>query len=256
MISLNIEINGLNINYEVSGQGSPVILLHGWLCSLETMKPIANALQNFMVYNVDLPGFGKSDMIKIPFNTNDFGDFLDQFIKQLKIQDPILIGHSNGGRTIINYAGRKLGNPRKIILIDSSGIKPKRKLSYYIKIYTFKILKKFLGIFPNVEMFNNIRERVLGKFGSSDYKNSPEILRRTMSTIINEDQTEIMKNIQAPTLLLWGENDTDTPLQDGKIMEKEIPNASLIEIKEAGHFSYLDSYQQCMEIIKEFIKEE
>lgn len=253
---MNIKINGLNINYEVSGEGSPVILLHGWLCSLDTMKPIENVLQNFEVYNIDLPGFGKSDMPQKPFNTNDFGDFLKGFIKELKIENPILIGHSNGGRTILNYAGRQLGNVKKIILIDSAGIKPKRNLGYYIRVYTFKTLKKFLGIFPDVEMFNNIRERVLGKFGSSDYKNSPEILRKTMSTIINEDQTEIMKNIKAPTLLLWGENDTDTPINDGKIMEENIKDASLIEIKGAGHFSYLDSYNQCMEIIKEFIKEE
>ena len=97
---MNIKINGLNINYEVSGEGTPVILLHGWLCSLDTMKPIASVLEKFKVYNVDLPGFGKSDMPEKPFNTNDFGDFLDGFIKGLKIENPILIGHSNGGRTI------------------------------------------------------------------------------------------------------------------------------------------------------------
>lgn len=253
---MNIKINGLNINYEVLGEGTPVILLHGWLCSLETMKPIANVLKNFKVYNVDLPGFGKSDMPEKPFNTNDFGNFLDGFIKELKIENPIMIGHSNGGRTIINYAGRNLGNVKKIILIDSAGIKPERKISYYIKVYTFKTLKKFLGIFPDVEMFNNIRERVLGKFGSSDYKNSSEVLRRTMSIIINEDQTEILKNIKAPTLLLWGENDEDTPIKDGKKMEENIKDSSLIEIKGAGHFSYLDSYNQCMEIIKNFLKGE
>lgn len=253
---MNIKINGLNINYEVLGEGTPVILLHGWLCSLDTMKPIANVLQNFKVYNVDLPGFGKSDMPQKPFNTNDFGNFLDGFIKELKIENPIMIGHSNGGRTIINYAGRNLGNVKKIILIDSAGIKPERKLGYYIRVYTFKFLKKFLGIFPDVEMFNNIRERVLRKFGSSDYKNSSEVLRRTMSIIINEDQTEILKNIKAPTLLLWGENDEDTPIRDGKIMEENIKDSSLIEIKGAGHFSYLDSYNQCMEIIKNFLKGE
>ena len=254
---MNIQLNKLHIHYEVSGEGKPVILLHGWLCTLETMKPIANALeQDYKVYNIDLPGFGKSDMPEKPFSTNDFGNFLDEFIKKLKIEKPILIGHSNGGRTILNYAGRNLGDIEKIVLIDSAGIKPKRKINYYVKVYTFKTLKKFLGIFPNMEMFNNIRERVLGKFGSSDYKNSPEILRKTMSTIINEDQTTIMQQIKVPTLLLWGENDMDTPLQDGKIMEKNIPNSSLIEIKGAGHFSYLDSYQQSMEIIKNFLKEE
>lgn len=254
---MNININGLNINYEVSGEGETVILLHGWLCSLETMKPIAKALENkFKVYNIDLPGFGKSDMLQEPYNTNMFGDFLNDFVEKLKIDNPILIGHSNGGRTIINYAGRKLGKSKKIVLIDSSGIKPKRKIGYYIKVYTFKLLKKILSIFPDVEMFNNIRERVLGQFGSSDYKNSSEVLRRTMSTIINEDQTEILKNINVPTLLLWGENDEDTPLTDGKLMEEKIKDAALITIKNAGHFSYLDSLNECTEIIKSFLKEE
>lgn len=254
---MNINVNGLNINYEVSGEGKTVILLHGWLCSLETMKPIAKVLENnFKVYNVDLPGFGKSDMLQETYNTNMFGDFLNNFIEQLKINNPILIGHSNGGRTIINYAGRKLGEIDKIVLIDSAGIKPKRTIGYYIRVYTFKFLKKFLSIFPNVEMFNNIRERVLSKFGSSDYKNSSEVLRRTMSTIINEDQTEILKNINVPTLLLWGENDEDTPLTDGKLMEEKIKDAALITIKNAGHFSYLDSLNESIEIIKSFLKEE
>ena len=254
---MNINVDGININYEVTGAGTPVILLHGWLCSLETMKPIAKTLENnFRVYNVDLPGFGKSDKLQAPFNTDMFGDFLDGFIKQLKIENPILIGHSNGGRTIINYMGRNLGKANKIILIDSAGIKPERKIGYYIRIYTFKILKNFLRVFPDVEMFNNIRERVLGKFGSSDYKNSSEVLRRTMSIIINEDQREIMKNINVPTLLLWGENDEDTPINDGKIMEQNIKDSALITIKDAGHFSYLDSLNQCMEIIKSFLKEE
>lgn len=254
---MNIKVNGLDINYEVSGEGKNVILLHGWLCSLQTMKPIEMVLNNeFKVYNVDLPGFGKSQMPKEPFNTDDFGNFLNEFIKKLDIENPILIGHSNGGRTIINYAGRNLGKTNKIILIDSAGIKPKRKINYYIKVYTFKGLKKFLNIFPNVEMFNNIRERVLGKFGSSDYKNSPEILRKTMSTIINEDQTEKLEKINVPTLIIFGENDQDTPLRDAKIINDNITNSELIVIKNAGHFSYIDSYKECMEIIKSFLKEE
>lgn len=254
---MNINVNGLNINYEVSGDGKPVILLHGWLCSLETMKPIENILnKNFKVYNVDLPGFGKSDMPTEAFNTNSFGDFLNGFIKELKIENPILIGHSNGGRTIINYAGRKLGKINKIVLIDSAGIKPKRKMSYYAKVYTFKALKNIFKLFPNAEMFNNIRERVLGKFGSSDYKKSPEILRKTMSIIVNEDERDILTNIECPTLLIWGENDEDTPLEDAKIMEKNIKDSGLVVLKNAGHFSYLDCYNDFSVIIKNFLMEE
>ena len=104
---MQVKINDWNINYEVMGEGNPVILLHGWLANLETMRPIANNLcQNFKVYLVDIVGFGKSDLPEHPLKTDDFGDFLRDFIKELKIENPILIGHSNGGRTIINAVGR------------------------------------------------------------------------------------------------------------------------------------------------------
>lgn len=250
-----VKINGYNINYEVEGEGIPVILLHGWLANLETMKVLQKHLsKHFKVFNVDIIGFGKSDLPKEPMSSNDYGDFLNDFIKELKIENPILIGHSNGGRTIINYAGRNLGKIRKIILIDSAGLKPKRKPKYYIRVYIFKLLKNIFKILPKTEMLRDIRENVLGKFGSSDYKNSPEVLRKTMNIILNEDATNLLPNIKTSTLLIWGEKDTATPIQDGKTMERLIPDAGLVEIKNAGHFSYLDNLNLCLAVINEFLK--
>ena len=89
---MQVKINDWNINYEVIGKGNPVILLHGWLANLETMRPIANNLcQNFKVYLVDIVGFGKSDLPDEPLNSNDFGDFLQEFMKKLDIKNPVLI---------------------------------------------------------------------------------------------------------------------------------------------------------------------
>lgn len=250
---MEITIDNKKIYYEVEGEGKPLILLHGWLASSETMKPLQQHLsRNFKVYNVDIIGFGKSELPDKPMNTNDFGDFLAKFIEQLNIENPILIGHSHGGRTVINYAGRKLGKINKIVLIDSAGIKPKRSINYYIKIYTYKIVKKILKLFPkNLE---RIRKKVLNKFGSADYKASPEILRKTMNIIINEDQKEIMKNINVPTLMIWGDKDTATPLNDAKQMEKLIPNSGIAVLEGTGHFSYLEKLPQCCIILDEFLK--
>lgn len=252
---MQTEINGYNINYEVEGNGKNIILLHGWLANLETMKPLANHLKkNFKIYNVDIIGFGKSDLPKRPMNTDDFGNFLNDFIEKLNIEDPILIGHSNGGRTIINFTGRKLKPIRKIILIDSAGIKPKRSIKYYIKVYTFKTVKNLLKLLPDKEKYNQIREKTLNKFGSQDYKDSPEVLRKTMSNILNEDMTPLLKNIEASTLLIWGEEDTATPIRDAKIMEKNIPDAGLVSYKGAGHFSYIDRLANVLAVLDEFLK--
>ena len=105
-------INGKKIHYEVEGSGYPVILLHGWLANLKTMKPIADMLkQKFKVYNVDIIGFGESELPDKPMTTNDFGDFLKEFIENIKEKEVILIGHSNGGRMIINAVRKRLGIP-------------------------------------------------------------------------------------------------------------------------------------------------
>ena len=255
MIDLNININGYNINYEVSGEGKPVVLVHGWLTDLNTMKPLQNHLsKNFKVYNLDVIGFGKSDLPKEPLSTEDFSNFLNDFLDALNIENPILIGHSNGGRMIINLVGRNLRKVNKIVLIDSAGIVPKRKPKYYFKVYTFKAVKNITKLFPKTEMFNNMRERMLGKFGSSDYKQSPEVLRKTMSKIVNEDQKSLMPNIKVPTLIIWGEKDTATPLEDAKTMEKLIPDSGLVVYPGRSHFSYLEELGSVLVVLDEFLK--
>ncbi len=254
---MQVIIDGKNINYEVEGSGNPVVLLHGWLCSTKTMEPLAKYLSKyFKVYNIDIIGFGKSDLPDKPMNTDDYGNFLDKFIKELNIENPILIGHSHGGRTIINYAGRHLGNMNKIVLIDSAGIVPKRSIKYYIKIYTFKTLRKMFELLPKTEMFLNIKKRTIEKLGSADYKNSPEVLRKSMNLVLNEDQKNNLSNINVPTLLIWGDKDTATPIEQAKIMEKLIKGSGLIVFEGAGHYSYLEKLPNTLTILDDFLKED
>lgn len=252
---MQVKIQDWNINYEIMGQGNPVILLHGWLTDLETMRPIANALaQNFKVYLVDVVGFGKSDLPEHPLNSNDFGDFLGAFVKQLEISKPILIGHSNGGRMIINAVGRGIVEPRKIVLIDSAGLVPKRKPKYYIKVGIFKAGKAILNKLPDTKGIKEFKEKLLNHVGSADYRASAPVLRETLKRIVNEDMSELLPNIHVPTLLIWGTNDMDTPIADAKKMEQLIPDAGLVEYQGAGHFSYLENIQNCNIVLNEFLK--
>ncbi len=252
---MQVKINNWNINYEVMGEGNPVILLHGWLANLETMKPLANNLsQNFKVYLVDIIGFGKSDLPETSLNTDDFGNFLKDFIDELKIKNPILIGHSNGGRMIINAVGRKIVNPKKIVLIDSAGIKPKRKLTYYLKIAFYKTGKFFLNLLPNTKRIKEFKDKLYNSVGSSDYKASATVLKETMKIILNEDQTQYLPNINVPTLLLWGSLDKDTPISDAKKMEKLIPDCGLVEYPNSTHFSYLQNLNNVNTVLNEFLK--
>ena len=97
-------------------------------------------------------------------------------------------------------------------------------------------------------------EKLKSGVGSEDYKNSSPALKETMKTILNEDLTNILSNINVPTLLFWGGQDNATPIEDGRKMEKLIPNCGLVEYPNAGHFSYLENIENVKIVINEFLK--
>ena len=251
---MQVKIKNWDINYEVLGEGEPIVFLHGWLTDLESMKPLTTELQKtHKIFLVDVVGFGKSTLPEEPLNSQDFAEFLQEFLEKLKIENPILVGHSNGGRIIINAVGKNMVKAKKIVLIDSAGIKPQRPLSYYAKLSIFKTGKLFLNLLPNTKGIKEFKERLRGKVGSSDYKASPTVLKDTMKIILNEDVKDILPNIKVPTLLIWGTLDTATPISDAKIMEKLIPNAGLVEYPYGTHFSYLENLENCKLVLDSFL---
>ena len=252
-----IFIDGLKIVYEESGnpKGEPIILIHGWGCNHTTVRSIASCLADGMrIINVDLPGHGKSEEPETVWGTGDYGEVIGKLIKYLDIRKPSLIGHSFGGRTSIDYASRN--DIHKLVLVDSAGIKPKRSFSYYYKVYTYKLLKNFAFIFLGKNKGKKLIEKSLKKKGSSDYQAASPKMRAIMSKCVNEDLRKIMPHIKAPTLLIWGENDTATPLSDAKIMESLIPDAGLVSFPNCGHYSFLDNPRGFQTVVREFFKQE
>lgn len=253
---MHIIIDGLNINYIDEGTGNAVLLLHGWGGSIQTMMPIVNILKDkCRVISLDLPGFGESDIPDTPWNSYDYAQCIKKFIDTLGLNDIVLFGHSHGGRVSIILAS-KYNFVKKLILIDSAGIIPKRKIKYYIKVYSFKLLKNIYIIFSKGDTKEKRLEEFYKKFGSTDYKESQGVMRQTMVKVIHDNLAELLTSIKAPTLLIWGENDEDTPLYMGKLMEEKISDSGLIILKDAGHYSYIDCYDQFKAVINVFLKDE
>jgi len=88
--------------------------------------------------------------------------------------------------------------------------------------------------------FPGLLEKLRVTFGSADYAAASPMMRQCLVRVVNEDLSHLLPTITPPTLLVWGENDTATPLADGQRMEKEIPNAGLAVIRGAGHFSFVE----------------
>lgn len=253
----DINIEGLRLHYDETGPDGapPVILMHGWGCNLSTVRSIAAILEPAMkVYNLDLPGHGKSDEPPTPWGVDDYTRFVEQFIAHLDIEKPTLIGHSFGGRISILMASRQ-PIPR-MVLVDAAGIKPKRKPKYYLKVYSFKAARKILPYIIGRNAADKVIDRWRGRAGSADYRNSSPMMRAVMSRCVNEDLKAVMPRIKASTLLIWGENDTATPLADAKYMEKHIPDAGLVSFPDCGHYSFLDNPGGFRAVMREFFKKD
>lgn len=253
----DIELSGQKLHYDVTGpeNGRPVILMHGWGCQFSTVRSIAAILESGMrVYNLDLPGHGKSPEPTTVWGVYDYARLVGELIDTLQLEDPVLIGHSFGGRISIVLASERPLS--KILLVDAAGIKPRRPLKYYLKVYSYKAAKRLLPIALGRKRGEAALERWRGKAGSADYRNSSPMMRQIMSKSINQDLTPLLSSIKASTLLVWGENDTATPLRDAHIMEKNIPDAGLVVFKGAGHYSFLDAAGQFRAVIREFFKKE
>lgn len=248
-----IKIKGLDFHYNVVGNGSHMILMHGWGCNSTTLASIEKIAQEYhTVYNVDFPGFGNSQEPNDVWGVEEYTQLIEDLVKLEKIENPVLLGHSFGGRVGILYASRN--ETRKLILVDAAGVKPKRSLKYYFKVYTYKLGKKMMPLIYGRARAQQRIDEMRAKRGSSDYNNATEMMRRILSKVVNEDLKHVMPQIKCPTLLIWGENDTATPLSDAKTMEKLIPDAGLVSFPSCGHYSFLDNPYQFTAVLKSFLK--
>ena len=225
-----IKAQNVEFCYTIEGKGTQaVILMHGWGCNHTTLASIEQLLtEYFTVYNVDFPGFGDSSEPTTVWGVEQYTTLIEHLVQAEKITAPILMGHSFGGRVGIVYASRN--DVTKLVLIDAAGVKPARSL----------------------DIINRYRKRV----GSSDYNNASPMMRSIMSRVVNEDLCHLMPKIKCPTLLIWGENDTATPVADARKMERLIPEAGLAVFKSAGHYSFLDNPYQFAAVIRSFLNDE
>lgn len=115
-------------------------------------------------------------------------------------------------------------------------------------------MKHIVKLIFGKEKGEDILDRMRAKNGSSDYRNSTPRMRAIMSKCVNEDLRYAMPSIKAPTLLIWGEEDTATPLSDAKIMESLIPDAGLVSFPGCGHYSFLDNPFGFSAAVKSFFK--
>jgi pimeloyl-ACP methyl ester carboxylesterase len=246
----------ITIYYKVIGSGEPVLFIHGWGHTHATFMGIADILKNkIKSYVLDLPGFGASTRPKDVWGSHDYAEAVLSLCKAIIPGKFSIVGHSFGGKISIITANIAKKSVKKLVLIDSSGIRPPMTLSKFVKIYLFKSAK----IIHNSKLLPGIGDKIYNKImkfsGSTDYLNAGE-MREILKKIVREDVTDKMKTIQCPTLLLWGEDDTATPIENAHKIKSLIPNSELITFPHIGHLLPLESPHQVAHQIGEFLSKE
>ncbi len=239
----NRNINGVETRWtdSMEGAGNAVVLLHGWGCNLSTLASLGAVAERCgrRVISLDLPGFGKSSEPADVWNVEEYADWLESFLdSEVPGQKPVLIGHSFGGQIAALTASRRA--VEKLVLVDAACIR-RHNLKWYIKVYSYKARRRLMELLLGKEKAAARIEAARRKVGSTDYVNSSPKMRAIMSRITNRDLGPELPRIGCPTLLIWGENDTATPLKHAKLIEKLVPDAGLVSIPGAGHFSFLDN---------------
>ena len=219
----------------VPGVDKFVFFLHGWGGDKNSFSFVKNHIAKdcSMVF-VSFSGFGLSPPPERPFYVYDYAvelkDLVDKLAKNKKI---CFVAHSFGARVISKFNSLYPEIVEKIIIVDGAGLRPRRKIGYYFKVFRYKWLKK--------QVNKGLRSpEILKKFGSSDYQNSFGVMKKTFVNVVNENLEKCYKLITCDTLLFWGECDKETPIYMAKKLNKVIKNSELFILKKAGHFSYLN----------------
>lgn len=251
-------VDEYKISYKEVGFGNDVVvILQGWGTNMSMYDSVANCISSkYRIIQFDFPGFGDSQEPKTAWSVSEYSNFVLKFFAHLNIKKATLIGHSFGGRVIIKLAcDRNLPfEINRIVLIDSAGIKPKMTFCKKARIMGYKILNKIFSTGKIYKLFPQMIERWKNKQGSADYRNATPIMKQCLVKAVNEDLTECLPYITQETLLIWGEKDTATPLEDAKLMEKMIKNSGLAVIEGVGHFCFLENKFVFQKIMESFFK--
>ena len=258
---MTITARGATVYYEQHGSGAPVLLLHGWGCDTTIWASVVRDLQTArQVTVIDFPGHGKSSEPPEPWSTTEYAQMVAELIEKLGIAGTDIIAHSHGGRVSIVLAATRPELVGRMVLTGCAGLMPKSDGKLSKRTRQYKLLRKIAdhGLTralvgeANVE---KMREVLRQRYGSADYKAlKSDLMRATFNRVIGQDLQPYLKAIKASTLLIYGDQDTATPVWMGQVMEKEIPDAGLIVMPGGTHYAFLEHYGEFIAIVRHFLK--
>ena len=218
-----------------------ILFLHGWGGNADSFAPISQYFlratdESGEPYQVLTPSLPCPPTVV--YTLDDYADDVDHFLQKHHVARCIVIVHSFGARLVAILNARHPKLFTKIIITGGAGLKPRWHFCVWLKIRWYKMCRR-LGL------------KVNG--GSTDYRLLDENGKQTFQNIIHRDLTFEIKQITAPTLLIWGARDRATPLEQMRRWCRLVPHAQTIVYRHGGHFAYLEDAARFISDVSRFI---
>jgi pimeloyl-ACP methyl ester carboxylesterase len=250
---MQVVVDNLLTVYEQAGKGPALLFLHGWGDSHATFKQLmADLKANHTVITLDLPGFGGTQSSEDVWGVSDYVQFVAHFLQ--KINAPKLhglVGHSNGGTIAIRGVAEGKLTPDRLVLLASAGVRDVYKGRKKALRLTAKAAKLATAPLPK-SLQTKLKKKAYGAIGSDLFV--AEHLQETFKKVVTDDVQAEAATVQLPTLLLYGSEDTATPVDYGRRFQAAITGSKLEIIDGAGHFVHHDQPDKVSELIKGFLK--
>ncbi|CAN5586256.1 alpha/beta hydrolase [soil metagenome] len=226
----------------------PVVMLHGWGSSAELMAAAGAPLaETHSIHNIDLPGHGRTPAPPEAWGVPEYAAAVANYIHGAGITGAMLIGHSNGGRIGLYLASQPETSHlfSRMVLVSPSGVKPDRPLSVRFKSAYISAIKAPFQLIPDGPTRRRgldwLRTTIYWQLAAStDYRNADGVMRETFVRTVNHHLDDQLSHIRVPVLLVWGSDDTAVSERQMATLEREIPDAGLVVLENAGHYGYLD----------------
>ena len=246
------EINGVRVQFRVRGSGEPLLLLHGWgASSLSFAATSARLEERFRILAPDLPGFGFSESPPQAWGAAEYAGVVAGLLVASGFGAVNVVGHSFGGLVATALATSRPALVRRLVLVASPVVRLPADRAVRSRIGGYARVKLLASLLPP------FRERLLDwgreRYGSEDYRNAGN-LRPTLVKVLGEDWRAALPRVQAPALLVYGENDEDVPLAVAHAAMEALPEgARLVVMPGAGHFPFLDDSDAFVDALTGFL---
>ena len=238
------------------GEGPALLLLHGWGATKELMAPVAQRLPGYRVIVPDLPGFGGTAPPPAAWGPDEYAAWVLALLDRLGVGRAHVVGHSNGGRVAVALAAAHPERIGRLVLTDSAGIRPRHGLRHHWRVRTFKLLRWAAARTWLPGPLRSVAAGRAERRGSDDYRAASGTVRASMVRLVNADMRPALARLTTSTLLIWGERDRETPPEDGRTMERLIPDAGLVIFEGSGHFAYAEQPDRFCRIVDVFLRED